>query len=221
MSLSEEVVALLSEVYDRLRGEIVDGSLDAGAPLVELTVAERYGTSRTPVREALRRLEQDGLVERGDRGMRVRTRSPEEILEIYEVRISLEATAAAAAAQRHTEFDLIRIRHAQTAMEATPDDDPRAMAAANRAVHEAIWSAGHNGTIVDLLTRLNNHLTRYPATTLKSHGRWGEALREHRTLIAAIEACDNERAHDAARDHMTKARELRLQIYQDDFTSPP
>ena len=221
MSLSEEVVALLSEVYDRLRGEIVDGSLDAGAPLVELTVAERYGTSRTPVREALRRLEQDGLVERGDRGMRVRTRSPEEILEIYEARISLEATAAAAAAQRHTEFDLIRIRHAQTAMEATPDDDPRAMAAANRAVHEAIWSAGHNGTIVDLLTRLNNHLTRYPATTLKAHGRWGEALSEHRTLIAAIEARDSERAHDAARGHMAKARELRLQIYQDDLTSPP
>ncbi|WP_207954659.1 GntR family transcriptional regulator [Saccharopolyspora elongata] len=209
----------LSEVYDRLRGEIVDGTFETGAQLVELALAERYGTSRTPVREALRRLEQDGLVERGDRGMRVRTRSPEEILEIYEVRISLEATAASAAAQRHSEFDLIRIRRAQAAMDSTSTDDPAAMAAANRAVHEAIWVASHNGTIVDLLTRLNNHLTRYPATTLKVQGRWAEALDEHRALIDAIEQRDAARAHDLARDHMTKARDLRLQIYREDPTA--
>ncbi|MGP4015657.1 GntR family transcriptional regulator [Saccharopolyspora sp. 5N708] len=202
-------------MYERLRGEIVDGTFETGAQLVELALADRYGTSRTPVREALRRLEQDGLVERGDRGMRVRTRSPEEILEIYEVRISLEATAASAAAQRHTDFDLIRIRRAQAAMDATPTDDPPAMAAANRAVHEAIWLASHNGTIVDLLTRLNNHLTRYPATTLKAPGRWPAALAEHHALIEAIENRDPTRAHDLARDHMTKARELRLQIYRD------
>ncbi|RKT86700.1 DNA-binding transcriptional regulator, GntR family [Saccharopolyspora antimicrobica] len=208
--------AALSEVYDRLRGEIVDGTFEAGAQLVELALAEKYGTSRTPVREALRRLEQDGLVERAERGMRVRTRSPEEILEIYEVRISLEATAAAAAAQRRSDFDLIRIRRAQTAMDNTATDDPAAMAAANRAVHEAIWVASHNGTIVDLLTRLNNHLTRYPATTLKVPGRWSEALAEHHALIDAIEQRDADRAHDLARDHMTKARELRLQIYRDE-----
>ncbi|WP_263248524.1 GntR family transcriptional regulator [Saccharopolyspora rosea] len=208
--------AALSEVYDRLRAEIVAGEFDAGVPLVELSLAERYGVSRTPVREALRRLEQDGLVERGERGMRVRTRSPEEILEIYEVRISLEATAAWAAAQRRTDFDLVRLRRAQDAMAATAADDPPAMAAANRAVHEAIWAAGHNGTVVDLLSRLNNHLTRYPATTLSVPGRWAEALDEHEAIIAAIEQRDAERAHDLARDHMTKARELRLRIYRDE-----
>ena len=121
---------MTSEVYDRLRAEVVAGTFEAGAPLTELVLAQRYGTSRTPVREALRRLEQDGLVERGERGMRVRTRSPEEILEIYEVRIPLEATAASAAAQRHSEFDMARIHHAQTAMENTPTAEPAAMASA-------------------------------------------------------------------------------------------
>ncbi|MCW2904841.1 MAG: GntR family transcriptional regulator [Streptosporangiaceae bacterium] len=207
---------MLSEVYDRLRAEIVSGEFGAGAALVELALAERYGTSRTPVREALRSLEQDGLVERGERGMRVRTRSPEEILEIYEVRISLEATAAAAAAQRHTDFDLIRITRAQTAMAARPTSEPAAMAAANRTVHEAVWAASHNGTIVDLLTRLNNHLTRYPATTLSVAGRWEEALKEHEDIIAAITERDSERASTLARDHMAKARELRLQIYREE-----
>ncbi|GAB3678363.1 GntR family transcriptional regulator [Saccharopolyspora tripterygii] len=209
-------MAELSEVYERLRGEIVEGTFDAGANLVELALAERYGTSRTPIREALRRLEQDGLVERGDRGMRVRTRSPEEILEIYEVRIALEATAASAAATRHTDLDLIRVRKAQSTMDAVSSEDPTTMMAANRAVHEAIWAAGHNGTVVDLLSRLNNHLTRYPATTLESAGRWQEALSEHHALIEAIEARDSARAGELARAHMTKARDLRLQIYRDE-----
>ncbi|MEU6711378.1 GntR family transcriptional regulator [Nonomuraea sp. NPDC046802] len=209
----------LSEVYDRLRAEIVDGTLTPGAALVEITLAERYGTSRTPVREALRRLQQDGLVERADRGMRVRTRSPEEILEIYEARIALEATAAAGAAQRRTDFDLVRLSRAQKAMTATPTSDPAAMAEANRAVHEAIWAASHNGTIVDLLTRLNSHLTRYPWTTLSMPGRWEEAIAEHAQIIDAIEKRDADRAYELAREHMAKARELRLRIYGDDTTA--
>lgn len=90
------------------------------------------------------------------------------------------------------------------------------MAAANRAVHEAIWVASHNGTVVDLLTRLNNHLTRYPATTLKVPGRWSEALAEHHALINAIDQRDPSRAQDIARNHMTKARDLRLQIYRNE-----
>jgi DNA-binding GntR family transcriptional regulator len=203
-------------VYEGLRAAIVSGEYDPGEPLVEVVLAERYGTSRTPVREALRRLEQDGLVERGERGMRVRTRSPEEILEIYEARIPLEAAAAGAAAERRTDLDLVRIRRAAERMDDTAADDVQAMATANRVVHEAIWAASHNGTLVDLLTRLNNHLTRYPATTLAAPGRWDEALREHVKIIAAIERHDRTAAADLARDHMTRARDIRLTIYADE-----
>jgi DNA-binding GntR family transcriptional regulator len=203
-------------VYEQLRAGIVAGEYDPGEALVELVLAERYGISRTPVREALRRLEQDGLVERGDRGMRVRTRSPEEILEIYEARIALETTAAAAAAERRTDLDLIRIRRAATQMAAVSTAEPNAMAVANRVVHEAIWAAGHNGTIVDLLTRLNNHLTRYPATTLAVPGRWTEALREHDEIISAIGNRDRGTAAELSRKHMTRARDIRLQIYSEE-----
>lgn len=204
-----------SEVYEQLREGIVSGEYGAGESLVELVLADRYGTSRTPIREALRRLEQDGLVERGDRGMRVRSRSPEEIMEIYEARIPLEMAAAAAAAERRTELDLIRLRRAAAAMSEVSTSDPNAMAVANRVVHEAIWAAGHNGTIVDLLTRLNNHLTRYPATTLAVPGRWDEALRQHEKIIAAIERRDGATAGELARAHMTQAREIRLKIYSE------
>ena len=207
-------------VYERLREEIVSGRLESGAPLVEAAVAARYGTSRTPVREALRRLEQDGLVERGDRGLRVRTRGPEEILEIYEVRILLEAAAARGAADRGTRLDLMRIRHAAEAMVAADPGNPDAMVATNRAFHEEIWAASHNGTLVDLLTRLNSHVTRYPATTLTSPGRWAEVQSEHADLVRAIEARDGDKAARIAGDHMTRARDIRLHRYGEEPRRP-
>lgn len=211
---------MATRVYERLREEIVSGRLDSGAPLVEAAVAARYGTSRTPVREALRRLEQDGLVERGDRGLRVRTRGPEEILEIYEVRILLEGAAARGAAERSTALDLMRIKNAADAMASADRGDPDAMAAANQAFHEEIWAASHNRTLVDLLTRLNSHITRYPATTLTSPGRWGEALSEHGELVRAIEAHDRDRAGGVAESHMTRARDIRLRMYGEEPRHP-
>ena len=209
-----------ARVYEGLREAIVSGRLQSGVPLVEATVAAQYGTSRTPVREALRRLEQDGLVERGDRGLRVRTRGPEEILEIYEVRILLEAAAARGAAERATRLDLMRIKNAADAMAAADPADPDTMAAANRAFHEEIWAASHNRTLVDLLTRLNSHVTRYPATTLTSPGRWPEALSEHADLLRAVEAGDRDKAGLVAAEHMRKARDIRLRMYGEELRHP-
>ena len=116
------------------------------------------------VREALHRLEIEALVERVPRGVRVRTSWPEEILDIYEVRITLEGAAAKAAAERATELDRTRLRSAQRAM-VDVEDSPGAKAATNRRFHEAVWTASHNPTLVDLLHRLNVHLVRYPTTT--------------------------------------------------------
>jgi len=211
---------LPAHVYERLCEEIVSGRLAEGEPLVEATIATRYGTSRTPVREALRRLEQDGLVERGDRGLRVRSRGPEEILEIYEVRILLEAAAARHAAERGTRLDLLRIGRALDAGSTLNPGDPDAMAAANRAFHQAIWAASRNRTLIDLLTRLNSHVARYPATTLTSPGRWEEAVREHAEMLRAIEAHDGDEAARIAGQHMTSARDIRLRMYGEELSRP-
>lgn len=205
-----------TNVYTRIRDDIVAGALPPGEPLVEITMAGRYGTSRTPVREALRRLEQDGLVERADRGMRVRARSPEEVLEIYDVRIGLEATAGRWAALRRTELDLVRLRGAHQRMVELDPVDPTRMAEANRRFHEALWAAGHNGTLIDLLRHLSAHLTRYPATTLTRPGRWAAVLDEHARLIDAVAGRDAERAGEVAGEHMAAAREIRLRMAGED-----
>jgi DNA-binding GntR family transcriptional regulator len=199
-------------VYERLYEDVVAGVWDE-SPLVELALAARYGVSRTPVREALRRLEQDGLIERRDRSLRVRARSPEEILEIYEVRIALEGLAARAAAEHASQLDVARLRRAQADVRAADATAPRAMAAANRRFHEALWAAGHSAALEDLLRRLQGHLRRYPETTLSAPGRWEQVLAEHDELIELIAAGEGERARAAAERHMAEARELRLRMF--------
>lgn len=201
------------DVYHQLREAIVDGTFAADTPLTETTLAAQFSVSRTPIREALRRLEQDGLVERGPRGMQVRGRSPEEILEIYEVRIVLEAAAARAAAERRTELDVLKLEQVHAAMVAAAAEDPESLAATNRRFHEAIWATSHNATLIDLLVRLHAHLIRYRETTLTYDDRWKVALKEHQQLIKAIKAGDRDRAGRIAEEHMTAARNVRLQMY--------
>jgi len=205
-----------ADVYEQIRQDIVSGRLPAGARLTEAALADEYGVSRTPVREALRRLEQDGLAERGAGGMAVRTRSAEEVLEIYEVRILLEAAAARAAAERSTSLDRMMLQQAHQAMTEMTTEDPEAVAAANRRFHERLWAAGHNTTLIDLLRRLSDHLTRYPTTTLGRPGRWQEVLREHQAMLAAITAGEPETAFELARAHMSRARDLRLQMWAEE-----
>jgi DNA-binding GntR family transcriptional regulator len=202
-------------VYEELREAILTGRFAAAQVLSENALAAEFGKSRTPVREALHRLEIEGLVERVPRGVRVRASSPEEILDIYEVRITLEGAAAKAAAERATEFDRMQLRSAQQAMVDLDDDAGAAMAAANRRFHEAVWTASHNPTLVDLLHRLNVHLVRYPTTTLTYADRWEAVLREHQELLSAIEARDGEAARRIAEHHMSGAREVRLRMYSE------
>jgi DNA-binding GntR family transcriptional regulator len=202
-----------ADVYRRMHEDIVSGELAPGTPLIETSLASHYGTSRTPIREALRRLEQDGLAERAARSMRVRSASPEQILEIYDVRIALEGIAARSAAEHATELDLLRLNTAQQAMREADNEDSRALAQANRHFHETLWQAAHNSTLLDLLSHLNAHLLRYPETTLSWPGRLETALEEHDVLLDAIGRRDGVRAQHIAEEHMRSARNIRLNMY--------
>lgn len=199
--------------YDVLRREIIEGQVDHGATLVETALAKRLGVSRTPVREALKKLEQDGLIERHDRGLRVRTRSAEEILEIYEVRIVNEEFAARLAAQRRTPFDLARLQAAHDQMAARRPDSAAEQISINRSFHQALWRAAHNSTLTDQLQRLTDHVSRYSSTTLDSDGRWEEAVREHAAILEAVSNSDADAAASVASQHFKSARDIRLRMY--------
>lgn len=202
-------------VYTQLREAIVTGDLAPGQQLVEAMLAARYSVSRTPIREALTRLEQDGLIVRADRGLIVREITPEEVLDIYETRVVLEARAAEAAADRRTDWDLISMRKAQTAFETTSGDEPDfgKIAIANREFHRTVWVAAHSASLLDLLVRLNALLGRYPETTLSAPGRLAEANAQHSEMIEAITARDSKRAGEVASRHFIQARDVRLRLW--------
>lgn len=199
--------------YERLRSAIANGSHAPGAVLQETVVSAEFGVSRTPVREALSRLEQDGLVERASRGWRVRTRSPEEILDIYEARIALESAAARAAAERRTSFDLARLvtAHEQTvqATEAGEHDDvPRLFAQ----WHTALRVASHNQTFDELITRICSQLAGFPTPSEGPHNQ-ALSLAEHKQVTDAVRDRDGERAATAMAQHLTRARDLRMELF--------
>jgi DNA-binding GntR family transcriptional regulator len=199
--------------YEMLKQAIFTGEIPPGQPLVEVALAEWCGVSRTPIREALLRLEQDGFLDRSDHGLIVRERSPEEILDLYYTRMVLEAAAARVAAERRSDHDVLSIRWALENGESVPDTDSSAMVAVNQRFHRAIWRASHNESLVDLLGRLELHLARYPGTTLSSPGRWVAARIEHRQILEAIERRDGDEASAIAMAHFREARDIRLTLF--------
>ena len=204
--------------YEMIKAAIWDGTLEPGVQLVEAQLAEWCGVSRTPVREALTRLQHDGLVERNERGLVVRERSPEEILDIYEIRVVLEGMAARLAAERHTRMDGIRITKALERWNASTDGtNPADLVAMNQEFHRATWLASRSQTLIDLLERLTLHLGRYPATTLTAPGRLKTARSEHQEIADAVLAGAANAAAKAATDHFTAAMRIRLEQTEEEI----
>ncbi|HEU5320076.1 MAG TPA: GntR family transcriptional regulator, partial [Methylomirabilota bacterium] len=181
------------EVYRSLRHAILDAVYPPGVKLVEAEVASALATSRTPVREALHRLELEGLVERspGTLGVRVVALSRAEVEEIYGVRAVLEGYAARLAAPRTMPADAARLG-------ALLDESERALAAADEAwllrvntrFHAAVDALAGSRRLEALIRSLNDQVMRYRAATLAMPGQGRLALGEHRAILAALEAGD-------------------------------
>ncbi|OZC55497.1 hypothetical protein CH267_13045 [Rhodococcus sp. 06-621-2] len=194
--------------YDRMKSDIQLGMFGPGDRLVETALAERYDISRTPIREALRRLQHEGWVVRGQRGMEVRAYTIDEIFDLYEAREIVEAATARAAAKRRTPADLARLREWMTRM-GRPDLDAQERISANRDFHAAVWRASHNDFLTDALERLYESSWQYMTSTLVKRDRWHDAQKEHLELMEAIEAGDGDKAADIITRHLRAARDHR------------
>jgi DNA-binding GntR family transcriptional regulator len=203
-------------VYEELRSQILDGVLGPGTPLVEVPLARSLGVSRTPVREALSQLAYEGLLERHERALRVRVLKPEDVLDLYEVRIALEDAAARAAAERRTELDLGRLNHTLTEMQALGPDDTDARPKLAHAFHFAIWRAAHNDVLSETLESVHLRVMGLSSTTLHYPERWKVFSEECVTLLAAIRDRDVMAAGETARQQMTNARDFRVELYSAD-----
>lgn len=205
-------------LYARLRADILAGSFAAGSVLQETHLTARYGVSRTPIREALVRLEQDGLVERASRGLRVRSGTAEDVLEIYEARIALEGVAAASAAARRSDLELARLERLHTMSCATADGaEARRL---NALWHEELWASGRNATVRALLVRLTAQLRIYDGVRVESEEDLLATRAEHEEVMAALRSRDPERARLAVVGHLERSREIRLRLFTDALDLP-
>jgi DNA-binding GntR family transcriptional regulator len=201
-----------SDLFTHLRDDLLEGRLCVDPQLSENALSARYGVSRTPVRESLLRLEQDGLIERNGSTARLRKRSAEEINDIYRARTWIERAIASDAAQRRGEVDLVRLDRALAA-EAVVDASiatPQQLVAANRTFHHALALASHNVALLDLQERLTLHVALLPATTLTAPGRWQAAHAQHVAIVESVRAGDADRAGALAEEHLAAARDIRL-----------
>jgi DNA-binding GntR family transcriptional regulator len=200
-------------VYSRLRDGIRNGEYRLGERLREVDLAERLNVSRTPIREAIHRLESEGLVEiaAGGRGMRVIDLSRQQIQELYAMRATLEGAVARYAAMHSSLSEMSTLDHLMSRMEDVKRS-PSDLARFNQMFHSAICDAAHNQFMSQALVHLSYSLALLPGTTYSVPGRRESALREHREIVDAIKKRDSELAERVARNHIEQACTVRLQM---------
>ncbi|MBV9577073.1 MAG: GntR family transcriptional regulator [Chloroflexi bacterium] len=199
-------------VYQTLREAIVGGQLEPGDSLIEWHVARQFGTSRTPVREALLRLETEGLAFRVPRrGLVVRQISEHEIHEVYAVRTALEALAAREAANEAMPSDISQLRWVNQRLgEAIKQADFASVPALTNEFHQALANAAHNSMLLRFIVQAQDWTRRVGTPTVSLPGRRAAAVREHARMIDAIAARDADTAERLAREHMATGREFQL-----------
>jgi DNA-binding GntR family transcriptional regulator len=210
-----EARSLAHRAYRQLREAIEEGTIGPGRRLLETQVSAWLKISRTPVREALRRLETEGLLEHGPGGgLMVATHDEAAVTELYAVRESLEGTAAAMAAGNAdpTEIEVLRA-HVRT-QEALPPDT-RVHARENNLFHERIYRAAHNRFLLKSVQALQDAMGLLGRSNFAVPGRIVASIAEHRLIAEAIAARNPEAAEQAARQHIRHGYDSRVRAMTD------
>lgn len=202
--MQKDAYTLILEAIDR-------GDYKPGDRLVESELAERFGVSRTPVREALQRLETQSMLARDGRSLIVASLDHNQLAELYVVRAELEGLAARLAA-KHASPEEVKVLRDMVEEDRALLDDPAALARANRRFHKQIHLASHNRYLVQQLDLVHRSMALLASTSLAAEGRGETALAEHDAIVRAIEAGDGDAAQQALRAHISKAFETRLKL---------
>ncbi len=200
-----------SDAYTLVLEAIDIGTYKPGDRLVESELAERFGVSRTPIREALQRLETQSLLVRDGRSLIVASLDHNQLAELYVVRAELEGLAARLAARHATEEE-IRVLRDMVEADRRLIEQPDAMSRANRRFHKQIHLASHNRYLVQQLDLVHRSMALMASTSLAAEGRGDATLAEHTAIVEAIARGDGDGAYAALKSHISKAFETRLKL---------
>ena len=197
------------DAYSLILDAIDTGIYRPGDRLVESDLAERFGVSRTPIREALQRLETQSLLARDGRSLIVASLDHNQMSELYAVRTELEGLAARLAARHATEEE-IQVLQGMVDEDRKLINEPQALARANRRFHKQIHLASHNRFLVQQLDLVHRSMALMATTSLAAQGRGAIAQSEHDAIVRAIAARDEAAADAALREHISVAFMTRL-----------
>lgn len=202
-------------VYRRMKEMIISGELAPHTRLVELQFAAEFGVSRTPVREALKRLTADKLVNADPvRGLVVHEPEPHEIQEVYLVREVLEGLATRLAAQRITPEEIQRLRAILDSMhEGLQSGQTDLVVNANMAFHDIIYRAAGNATLSRLARDLSDFVRRFSTEAFSSGSRVSTVFDEHEAILNALQSHDVEAADAASGRHLRAASEYMTHLH--------
>lgn len=199
------------DAYTLILEAIDAGIYRPGDRLVESELAERFGVSRTPVREALQRLETQQMLARDGRSLIVASLDHNQLAELYVVRAELEALAARLAA-KHAAPEEVRVLQNMIDEDRGQLEDPEALSRANRRFHHQIHLASHNRYLVQQLDLVHRSMALLATTSLAVKGRGEAALDEHQAIVDAIREGNGDAAAAALRAHISRAFETRLKL---------
>jgi DNA-binding GntR family transcriptional regulator len=214
---TDEAGTTADAVYEALRQRIVDGKLAPGQRLRSDTLAMMLKVSRTPVREALRKLEAEGLIGHSPRGgLIVKQLSEDDLTEIFQIREALEGLAARLAADNATPSEITEL-HALIEDMQSAVSEPKLLRDLTGEFHHLVARASHNQRLAQSLKVLQDQVRQVKHSTLFLDDRPAVALDEHKSLVRAIERRDGDRAEQVARAHRRKTLILRRQMIRDEL----
>jgi DNA-binding GntR family transcriptional regulator len=205
-------------VFESLREAIISGQLRPGERLMEIQLAEEMGVSRTPVREAIRKLELEGLVVMIPRkGAYVAGLSLKDIVDVFEIRGALEGLAAELAAERITDNELEELeRYLVKIADDIEKGDLDKVVATDTEFHSILYQASRNQRLSQIISNLREQIQRFRTTSLSYPGRMKTALEEHRKIVEAISARDCELAFKLAQEHIENAENSMMSMIHQD-----
>jgi len=200
-------------VLDAIRNAIMNGSLQPRERLMEIQLAEELGVSRTPIREALRKLELEGFIVMVPRkGAYVADLTFKDIADVFEIRAALEGLAAGLAAERITEEELESMERLLVGkQEAITSGDIDKLVEVDTSFHELLYKASRNERLANIISNLREQIQRFRLTSLSFPGRNKESLQEHKQLVEAIQSRDSQLARHLAQEHIENAENVLIE----------
>lgn len=191
-------------VFDYLKNAIISGELKPGERLMEIAIAQQLGVSRTPVREAIRKLEKEKFIEMIPRkGAYVASTSLKDMLDVLEVRRLIEGFATELAAERMTDSGLVELhRTHKSFLKALDDNDTEAMVNYDNEFHDRILEASENLKLIDIARALSEQVQRYRLSYFTEMTNFDELREWHEKIYDAIERKDSKSAGDFAKKHV-------------------